>query len=73
MAILVFANGGFRLLWSKRSEVRRQRETLAVLQADHARLVKEWDLIQNDPTYTEYLIRKTLRYIKKDELEYFTR
>jgi len=67
---ILFGNSGFRLFLSRRSEVGRQRKMLAALQAQNARLTKEWTQIQTDPSYTEYLIRKSLGYVKKDEVEY---
>jgi len=42
----------------------------ARLRADHDALIKEWGRIQQDPAYTEYLIRKNLGYVKKGEVEY---
>jgi cell division protein FtsB len=38
--------------------------------ADHEALTREWVRIQEDPSYTEYLIRKNLGYVKKGEVEY---
>jgi cell division protein FtsB len=43
---------------------------LVQLRADHAALASEWKRIQEDPSYTEYLIRKNLGYVKKGEVEY---
>ena len=40
------------------------------LHTDHEALASEWGRIQKDPSYTEYLIRKTLGYVKKGEVEY---
>lgn len=40
------------------------------LRVDHVLLAQEWDRIQKDPSYTEYLIRKNLGYVKKGEVEY---
>jgi cell division protein FtsB len=70
MAALLFGNGGFRQLLSCRSDARRQRAILAELQAKNVRFTREWAEIQSDPAYTEYLIRKDLGYVKKDEIEY---
>jgi cell division protein FtsB len=70
MAALLFGNSGFRLFISRRSEVHRQRAVLLALQAENARLTQVWSAIQNDPAYTEYLIRKNLGYVKKDEVVY---
>jgi cell division protein FtsB len=70
LAALLFGNRGFRLFLSRRSEVHRQRAVLAALQAENAHLTQVWSAIQNDPAYTEYLIRKNLGYVKKDEVEY---
>ena len=70
MAALLFGNEGFRLLLTRHAEVRRERKMLAALQADNARFAKQWVEIQTNPAYTEYLIRKNLGYVKKDEVEY---
>jgi cell division protein FtsB len=70
MAVLFFANGGFRLMVQRYFDVKKQRESLALLQAEQNRLRHEWNLIQNDPSHIEYLVRKTLGYAKKDEVEY---
>jgi cell division protein FtsB len=70
MALLLFGNSGFRLFISRRSEVHRQRAMLIALQTENARLTQVWSAIQTDPGYTEYLIRKNLGYVKKDEVEY---
>ena len=43
---------------------------LVHLRSDHTSLTEEWDRIQKDPTYTDYLIRKNLGYVKKGEVEY---
>jgi hypothetical protein len=50
--------------------VRRLEKVVIQLRADHEFLTKEWDRIQQDPSYTEYLIRKNLGYVKKSEVEY---
>jgi len=70
MAALLFGNSGFRLFLTRRAEVHRQRKMLAALQASNTRFTQEWSQIQNDPAYTEYLIRRDLKYVKKDEVEY---
>lgn len=70
MGILLVANGGFRALLHYRGEVQRQRRMLSALKAENARLGREWQQIQSDPGYSEYLIRQKLGYIKKDEVEY---
>ena len=70
MALLLFANDGFRSLVSQGLERRRLQNRLTKLRADHEALTKEWTLIQKDPSYTEYLIRRDLGYVKKGEVEY---
>jgi len=70
LAVLFFGNSGFRQLVQRHWEVRRLRASLETLQADNVRLTNEWRLIQTDPNHTEYLIRKNLGYVRKDEVEY---
>ena len=48
----------------------RLESMLGKLRADHTSLSQEWDRIQKDPSYTEYLIRRNLGYVKKGEVEY---
>ncbi len=48
----------------------RLEKMLVHLRSDHTALSAEWDRIQKDPSYTEYLIRKNLDYVKKGEVEY---
>jgi cell division protein FtsB len=67
---ILFANAGFRDLISRAREKRRIEASLIRLRADHESLSKEWAQIQGDPSYTEYLIRKNLGYVKKGEVEY---
>jgi len=43
---------------------------LGKLRTDHTSLSQEWDRIQKDPSYTEYLVRRNLGYVKKGEVEY---
>jgi cell division protein FtsB len=69
-AFYLFANLGFRDLVSHTREKRRMERVLVKLRADHETLTREWDRIQRDPSYTEYLIRKNLGYVKKGEIEY---
>jgi cell division protein FtsB len=69
-ALFLFANGGFRDLIARTREKSRVERSLAHLRTDHVALSKEWSQIQQDPSYTEYLIRKNLGYVKKGEVEY---
>jgi len=69
-ALFLFANEGFHHLLARSREKVRLDRVLAHLNADHATLTDEWTRIQKDPTYTDYLIRKTLGYVKKGEVEY---
>ena len=69
-AFFLFANEGFHNLLVRMRETRRLEQALVRLRADHAELSEEWNHIQKDPTYTEYLIRKNLGYVKKGEVEY---
>ena len=48
----------------------RLERLLAHLRSDHAVLSEEWTRVQTDPSYTEYLIRKNLGFVKKGEVEY---
>lgn len=69
-ALFLFANGGFRDLVVHTRETWRIESRLTHLRSDHQTLAKEWTQIQQDPSYTEYLIRKNLGYVKKGEVEY---
>ena len=68
--MFLFANAGFRDLIIRAREKRRLERNLVTLRAEHQTLSREWTEIQTDPTYTEYLIRKNLGYVKKGEVEY---
>ena len=70
MALILFANGGFRSLVTGLSEKRRMEKMLVQLRAEHEALTLELNALQQDPAYTEYLIRKNLGYVKKGEVEY---
>lgn len=70
MAFLLFGSAGFRNLVSRFRDKRRMEKTLARLRTEHEALAREWSLIQQDPAYTEYLIRKNLGYVKNGEVEY---
>ena len=69
-ALYLFANAGFRDLIGRTREQGRMQRHLLSLRSDHEALVREWTRIQQDPSYTEYLIRKNLGYVKKGEVEY---
>ena len=69
-AFFLFANEGFRNWIIRRREAERLERILVRLRSDHAALSEEVARIQNDPSYTEYLIRKNLGYVKKGEVEY---
>ena len=69
-AFVLFANAGFRDLVSRTQEERRLTRALVRLRAEHEALTREWTQIQQDPSFTEYLIRKNLGYVKKGEVEY---
>lgn len=69
-ALYLFANQGFRSLVYGTLEKRRLEGVITRLRADHATLSGEWTRIQKDPSYTEYLVRKHLGYVKKGEVEY---
>ncbi len=70
MALLLFGNSGFRKFWSLFWEKRRLEKAVTRLQADHTALTQELRRLVEDPSYTEYLIRKNLGYVKKGEVEY---
>ena len=70
MALCLFGNEAFRNLVVQYQEKRRLGSSLSALRAEHERLGRELGLIQNDPSYTEYLIRKNLGFVKKGEVEY---
>ena len=67
---ILFVNDGFRRLIYRTRESARLTKVLAQLRADHASLTAEWDRLEKDPSYTEYLIRRNLGYVKKGEVEY---
>jgi cell division protein FtsB len=69
-AFFLFANDGFRNFVARTRENARLEKMLVNLRSDHTSLSQEWDRIQKDPSYTEYLIRKNLGYVKKGEVEY---
>jgi len=69
-ALFLFANAGFRDFVVRTREKTRLERSLIHLRADHQALEREWTQIQKDPSYTEYLIRKNLGYVKKGEVEY---
>ena len=69
-AFFLFANAGFRDFVNRTREKRRLEQNVLRLRADHQALAREWTQIQQDPSYTEYLIRKNLGYMKKGEVEY---
>src|SRR5437016_196845 len=68
--LLLFGTQGFRQLYTAWREKVRLDKALSGLQSDHERLTRELNWILQDPTYTEYLIRKNLGYVKKGEVEY---
>jgi cell division protein FtsB len=68
--LYLFANAGFRDLIGRAREKRRMERVIVQLRADHETFTREWDRIQQDPSYTEYLIRKNLGFVKKGEVEY---
>jgi|SRR6185312_7978240 len=70
MALLLFGNSGFRSLLSGWQEKRRLSRTVDELRGEHETLARELARIQQDPAYTEFLIRKTLGYVEKGEVEY---
>ena len=70
MALGLFGNEAFRVLVVQYHEQRRLQSNLINLRLEHDNLTREIKLIQQDPSYTEYLIRKNLGYVKKGEVEY---
>jgi len=70
MALCLFGNEAFRGLVVQYHEQRRLQASLINLRTEHEKLTRELTLIQQDPAYTEYLIRKNLGYVKKGEVEY---
>jgi cell division protein FtsB len=68
--LFLVGNQGFRELISSLRERHRVQKALAGLRAEHDRLTGELNRIQHDPSYTEYLIRKHLGYVRKGEVEY---
>ncbi len=69
-ALFLFANTGFRDLVVLTRDKIRFEKNLIKLRAENESLTHQWTRIQTDPTYTDYLIRKTLGYVKKGEVEY---
>ena len=70
VAFCLFGNQGFRRLAIEMLEKRRVQKALGTLRGEHERLIDEWTLIRQDPSYAEYWVRKQLGYIKKGEVEY---
>lgn len=70
MVLCLFGNSGFRSLVRGWSEKRALSKSLTLLRADHDVLAAELTRLQQDPSYTEYLIRRDLKYVKKGEIEY---
>ena len=70
LVFLVFGNQGFRELVGAYREKRRLEKTLAQLRTDQERLTRELQWLKQDPSYSEYLVRKNLGYVKKGEVEY---
>ena len=70
IVLVVFGNQGFRQLIGTVREKHRLENSLTTLRSDHERLSREVNWIQKDPSYSEYLIRKNLGYVKKGEVEY---
>jgi cell division protein FtsB len=70
VAFSLFGNDGFRRLVTFYGEKSRLQATIRRLRAEHFRLSQEVSLIRNDPAYSEYLVRKHLKYVKKGEVEY---
>ena len=70
MAFCLFGTGGFRHLIGSWIDRHRTSHLLKQLRAEHEALSRELNRLQQDPSYTDYLIRKNLGYIKKGEVEY---
>ena len=68
--LVVFGNQGFRQLASRYQEKHRLDKALESLRSENERLTRELNWLKQDPSYTEYLIRKNLGYVKKGEVEY---
>ena len=69
-AFVLFANDGFHHWVARTREKRRLLERLERLKVENEALNREWKQIREDRAYTEFLIRKTLGYVKKGEVEY---
>ena len=63
-------NEGFRDLVRRTRDTGRMQRNLTRLRSEHETLSLEWSRIQQDPAYTEILIRRILGYVKKGEFEY---
>jgi cell division protein FtsB len=70
LAALLFGNQGFRDFWRARREHARLTRALEDRRTERASLEQELHRLQEDPSYTEFLVRKNLGYIKKNEVEY---
>jgi cell division protein FtsB len=69
-ALCLLGNEASRSLFGQYRERHRLQSNLINLRLEHSRLNREVTLIQQDPSYTEYLIRMKLGYVKKGEVEY---
>ena len=68
--MLLFGNQGFRNLIAQYEERAKIQKSLSALHQQNGRLSRELALIHQDASYNEYLVRKQLKYVKKDEVEY---
>lgn len=68
--VLLTANKGFRTLIIRAIEYKKISSEIAELKNKNQQLEKEIYLLENDPAYIEYCIRKEFGYLKEGEVEY---
>lgn len=64
---LVFSSGGVRDYYSKKEILEGRKEELARIQTENQNLIKEIELLKNDPNYQKKVVRDHLGYIAHDE------
>ena len=68
--LFLLSSPRFRGLVSRRIEQVRTGRKIEEYKRENKKLREQIDMLENDRSYTEYLIRRDLGYIGKDEYEY---
>lgn len=64
---LVFSDGGVRDYYDKKDILEGRKEELSRIETENENLLKEIDLLKNDPNYQKKVVRDHLGYIAHDE------